>query len=233
MPYRVGLEREAEGGHIAWVLDHPGCFAFGHTERDVLERVPEAIREYFAGLGAHGIPAPGPGVPEDFRVVEIFDVYTINERFERGGPRAVRAWFLDDWRPLTAEEVEFGLQVLAASRADLRAAVEGLPEPVLDVVLPGQRWSMRGVLRHVARSEGWFLSRLGREAGDPAADVWDHLEQARRALAQALHDGVGQSLVIGVEGEFWSPRKVLRRAAWHERDHVQHLRQLRRALGWA
>jgi predicted RNase H-like HicB family nuclease len=151
VPYRVGLERGAEGGHLAWVLDYPGCFAFGPTEREVLARIPEAIRDYFAWLGAHGIPAAGPGVPEDFRVVEIFEVYTINERFERGGTREINAWFLDDWRPLTEEEVEFALQVLAASRKDLQAAVAGLPDPVLDTVLPGQRWSMRGVLRHVAR----------------------------------------------------------------------------------
>ncbi len=232
MPYRVALERGVEGRHIAWVLDYPGCFASGYTEPDVLARIPEAIREYFAWLGAHGIPATGPGIPEDFRVVEIFEVYTINERFERGGSREVRAWFLDDWRPLTEEEVEFGLQVLAASRADLRAAVEGLPDPVLDTVLPGQRWSMRGVLRHIAQGEHGYLRRLGREMGDPPVEVLAHLEGARRALEQALREWVGRSVVVGVEGEFWSPRKVLRRAAWHERDHVAHLRQMRRALGW-
>jgi predicted RNase H-like HicB family nuclease len=232
VPYRVGLERGAEGGHLAWVLDYPGCFAFGPTEREVLARIPEAIRDYFAWLGAHGIPAAGPGVPEDFRVVEIFEVYTINERFERGGTREINAWFLDDWRPLTEEEVEFALQVLAASRKDLQAAVAGLPDPVLDTVLPGQRWSMRGVLRHVARGENWYLSRLGREVKDPPAEVWAHLETVRRALEQALQDWIGRSLVVGVEGEFWSPRKVLRRAAWHERDHIAHLHQLRRALGW-
>ncbi|MFN3928170.1 MAG: type II toxin-antitoxin system HicB family antitoxin [Thermoflexus sp.] len=232
MSYRVDLERGVEGRHIAWILDYPGCFAVGHTEQDVLACIPEAIREYFAWLGAHGIPVAGPGVPEDFRVVEIFDVYTINERFERGGPYEVNAWFLDDWRPLTEEDVELGLQVLAASRADLQGAVEGLPDPVLDTVLPGQRWSMRGVLRHVAQGENWYLSRLGREVKDPPTEVWAHLDQVRGALERALRDWVGQSLVVGVDGEFWSPRKVLRRSAWHERDHVVHLHQLRRALGW-
>ena len=37
-------------------------------------------------------------------------------------------------------------------------------------------------------------------------------------------DGVKQ--VIGVDGEFWSPRKVLRRALWHERDHMEHIKKL-------
>ena len=72
MAYRVGLERGAQGGPLAWVLEDPGCFAFGHTEREVLARIPQAVREYLAWLGAHGIPAAGPGVPEGFPVVEIF-----------------------------------------------------------------------------------------------------------------------------------------------------------------
>jgi hypothetical protein len=36
----------------------------------------------------------------------------------------------------------------------------------------------------------------------------------------------GLADVCGVEGEFWSPRKLLRRAAWHERDHIQHIQRL-------
>jgi hypothetical protein len=32
--------------------------------------------------------------------------------------------------------------------------------------------------------------------------------------------------VVGADGEFWSPRKVLRRTLWHERDHTEHLRKL-------
>jgi|GEM_PF-3187094 hypothetical protein len=32
--------------------------------------------------------------------------------------------------------------------------------------------------------------------------------------------------VVGVDGEFWSPRKVLRRAIWHERDHTAHSKKL-------
>jgi len=37
-------------------------------------------------------------------------------------------------------------------------------------------------------------------------------------------DGVDH--VVGLEGEIWSPRKALRRALWHERDHTEHIRKL-------
>jgi hypothetical protein len=36
----------------------------------------------------------------------------------------------------------------------------------------------------------------------------------------------GMKQVFGVDGEFWSPRKVLRRALWHEKDHVEHICKL-------
>ncbi len=35
----------------------------------------------------------------------------------------------------------------------------------------------------------------------------------------------GVNSVIGLEGEIWGPRKMLRRAPWHERDHTEHIRK--------
>ena len=32
--------------------------------------------------------------------------------------------------------------------------------------------------------------------------------------------------MVGLDGEFWSPRKSLRRALWHKRDHTEHIRKL-------
>jgi hypothetical protein len=37
--------------------------------------------------------------------------------------------------------------------------------------------------------------------------------------------------VAGIDGEFWSPRKLLRRAVWHERDHTEHIGKLIRKNG--
>jgi hypothetical protein len=36
----------------------------------------------------------------------------------------------------------------------------------------------------------------------------------------------GSKQVMGIDGEFWSPRKLLRRAVWHEYDHIAHIRKL-------
>jgi hypothetical protein len=48
----------------------------------------------------------------------------------------------------------------------------------------------------------------------------------RAHLVKTLPDLVGSRRVLGVDGEFWSPRKMLRRALWHERDHREHIRKI-------
>jgi len=48
----------------------------------------------------------------------------------------------------------------------------------------------------------------------------------RASFTDLLPKLEGVKKVLGVDGEFWSPRKVLRRALWHERDHVEHIKKL-------
>lgn len=133
---------------------------------------------------------------------------------------SVNAWFQHDWKPLTADDVERGLKLLTWSRADLLDAVNGLSDVALDTHLPGQRWNIRGVLGHVGGAEWWYLDRLGQAF--PRAlvpqDVFERLRVVRLHLNDVLPELVGSRQVVGINAEFWSPRKVLRRAAWHERD---------------
>jgi hypothetical protein len=34
------------------------------------------------------------------------------------------------------------------------------------------------------------------------------------------------------KGELWSPRKLLRRAIWHERDHTEHILKINEPVNW-
>jgi hypothetical protein len=54
----------------------------------------------------------------------------------------------------------------------------------------------------------------------------ERLRVARTRLVEVLPGLVESRLVTGVEGEFWSPRKILRRILWHERDHTGHIYKL-------
>ena len=55
---------------------------------------------------------------------------------------------------------------------------------------------------------------------------FQRLEQVRSHLVEILPGLVGSTQVVGISGEFWSPRKLLRRAVWHEYDHLAHIRKL-------
>lgn len=82
----------------------------------------------------------------------------------------------------------------------------------------------------MANAEWWYLDRLGLaqgEYGDLPQDVLERLKVVRNRLYQVLPGMIESELVLGKNGEFWSPRKLLRRALWHELDHVQHILKLR------
>jgi hypothetical protein len=166
----------------------------------------------------------------DLRLVETWEVYTVNDQSEEvEGGDAVNAWFRDDWRPLTAEEVARGLALLDLSRLDLLGAAASLTSDVLDRTFPGERWSIRGILKHVGGAEWWYLDRLGlAQAGREALpkDALERLDVVRAQLKAVLPDLTGQELVRGKDAELWSPRKLLRRALWHEIDHHVHIQRL-------
>jgi hypothetical protein len=54
----------------------------------------------------------------------------------------------------------------------------------------------------------------------------ERLDMVRTQMVEILPSLAESKLVVGIEGEFWSPRKLLRRAVWHERDHTFHIRNL-------
>jgi hypothetical protein len=232
--YRVGLENGVEGRSLAWVLGHPGCFVYGADGEAALEEVPQAIQAYGDWIVEHGGERWLPDTPVEFELAETWERYDVDQAFEvMEEGWSINAWFQHDWKPLTADDVARGLKLLALSRADLLEAVDGLDGTALDVHLPGQRWSIRGILGHVGGAEWWYLDQLG--LAFPRAlvpeDVFERLRVVRVHLNDVLPELVGSRQVVGTDAEFWSPRKALRRAVWHERDHTDHIRQLRAVSG--
>ena len=97
---------------------------------------------------------------------------------------------------------------------------------------PGERWSIAGIVKHVGGAEWWYLDRLGLAfpRDEVPADPFERIAAVRAHLIKVLPDLVGWQQVVGVDGELWSPRKLLRRACWHERDHNDHILRLRQGL---
>jgi uncharacterized damage-inducible protein DinB len=231
MLIKVGLENNYEGKSIAWVLDHPGCFAYGKDASEAIIKVPQVLIAYKKWIENHTDQSWLADLGDfDVRLVDVFEWYAVNPEFDPD-PKgvSVNAWFKHDWKSLTTEQVERGVQMLAWARADLLDLITTLTPKQLDQTFEGERWSIRGILRHISNAEFWYLDRLGLAGGvraDLPEDVFDRMAQTRQRTIEVLPTFAGSTTVLGVEGEFWSPRKILRRAAWHEKDHIQHILRL-------
>jgi hypothetical protein len=232
MIFRIGLENNNDDRTIAWALDHPGCFAYGKDSDEAQRNFEQAARDYATWIAQHGESWLDDTV--QILVEEIFDTYFITATFERAergrDSYAVESFFIHDWKPLVPHEIEHALKLLAWSRADLLSLVRELPEEKLAETYPNERWDINGILRHIGGAEWWYQERIGypfpENELDIPSDPFERLQVVRDHFNSVLPklDGVHQ--VIGREGEIWSPRKVLRRALWHERDHTEHIRKL-------
>lgn len=211
--YRVGVEHTEPERWVAYVFDLPGCFDSASTAAEATARIPEAIQRYFAWRQRHG---NGPGSPDvvEAEVVEVLDTDGRLRPTSLGVVHEVWAFFEDDRRPLSETDVEEFLTVLGYSRTDL---LSSLPSFITDEI--------EKILLHVGSAEWWYLDRL--ELAFPKAklsqDVLDRLDQVRSITARVLPGLVGREEIIVKDEESWSPRELVRRMTWHERDHTEQL----------
>ena len=230
MLYKIGLENGDENRSIAWTLGHPGCFAYGLNAEEALSATPEAIHAYIAWIKAHNHDYCWlPDTEIQVSVDETWQVYFIDENYDRvENGYSVNAWFYHDWKPVTEQDLERASKLLSWSRSDLLEIIQDLNQDTLDQTYPNERWSVAGIINHIGGAEWWYLDRLDlalpREElpGDP----FIRIQEMRAHLNQVLPTLLGSTKVVGTDGEFWSPRKLIRRAVWHERDHTAHIKKL-------
>ena len=224
MAYIVCAE-ETEGRWVAHVPDLPGCFTSDINLDLALKAIPAAIEGYLAWCHGHGLHVTGLSAP--MIVGEVIRAWNYEVDQE------VNAFFAADRPPVTPGELPEYQHLLGATRRDLIAAVDGVRAEQLQREFPGERWPMLGILRHVANAEWWYLDRMGLTLprSELEEDPFERLDQVRNHLLDSLTALSQRQGVLAMGGETWSARKVLRRALWHERDHVQHLLRLRRMLG--
>jgi hypothetical protein len=233
MIFQVGVENNNEGRSIAWALEHPGCFAYGMKGQAAVTNLEGALNKYAGWILRHE-PNTWLTFAENEIEVEIngiWDVYFIDDNLDKTSEvdgYSVESFFPFDWKPLTADEIKRALDMLAWSREDLLKTVRGLSDAKLNETYTGERWSINGILKHVGGAEWWYLDRLGRAF--PRSEVPEEplarLEKVRKHFLSELYKWDDVKQVVGIDGEFWSPRKVLRRALWHERDHTEHILKL-------
>ncbi len=231
MEIRVAVENGNDGRSLAWALDHPGCFIYGNDEGEVILNLPLAFLRYTEWIACHTRKSWLKSGNPDIRLVEVWQCYSINDEYQVADDGIeVNAWFRDDWRPLTLKEVERGNQLLTWSREDLLQSAQPLTSEQLTWNRPEfERWTIERILQHIANAEWWYLDRLGLAPwgkSDLPEDPFDRLAFVRNHVMQVLNELAGVDKVEGKAGEFWSPRKLLRRLLYHERDHIEHIMQI-------
>jgi hypothetical protein len=233
MQLRTGLELNYEGRVLAWALDYPGCFAYGDDEQEALVLLPQAFIAYqhWVNFKAGEKTWLKEDQDIDVRLLERCKIYLINENYEvtNEDGYSVNAWFQNDWLPLKEEEVAQGLMLMDWSRNDLLDLLAGIPDELREKNFAGERWNVLGVIRHIGGAEWWYLDRLGLtdlSRNEVPNDPFERLDVIRKQVKTVLPGLIGKDLVKGKEGEFWSPRKLLRRVLWHEKDHIHHIYKL-------
>ena len=223
MRYRLAVEDMEPGHWIAWALDVPGCFSSARTQEEAVTQAPAKIAEHLAWLAEHGRAGPANSIEADD--VEVFLSFPSKEDPEY----IVSAFFDDDRRPLTADDVDYGLWLLDCTRRDLMDTVTTLPPDQLDrpTVASKEFETVPGILNHIAIAEWWYFDRL--DMGlvsnwrELPADPLTKLEQVRAHSRACLPKLIGDTRIVTLVDEAWSARKVLRRTLWHERDHTQQI----------
>lgn len=231
MKFRIGIENNNEGFRsIAWVLEHPGCYAYGGNEQEALANSGKAIQEYTKWIEKHETSWLPSSVDVETHLEQVWNDYDVDKNFERveKDGYTVEPFFEHDWKPLTTTDIERGLKLLAWSHADLLSVLDKLTPEQWAIKKEGERWDIGGIVRHIGGAEWWYLERLGRafpQTELPKAPM-ERIEKVRNLMNEVLLTLRDVNQVVGLDGELWSPRKVLRRALWHERDHVIHILKL-------
>ena len=239
MLIRVGIENNNDDRSIAWALEHPGCFAYGADAAEAKANMPSAVEQYAAWVQRHGMKWMDDGPLQVF-VEETFDdhrLYAHSAAYPGSGSNPmVEAFFQTDANPLNGMDVERAFKLLDWSRQGLLDSIRGLDSDQLNQQFPGERWSINGILLHVAHAEWWYQACVSApmppKENDLPAEPLGSLELVRAHLAALLAKQEDVRFTVDIDGETWSFRKMLRRAAWHERDHSQHIWKLRSNAGW-
>jgi len=201
-------------------------------EAEALIQMPRSLLQYDKWIKDH---TSNPWVnfnDLEMRVVERFETFRIGEDYKPAPPGEgyeINTWFNDDWRPLPQQEVQNALKIFRWQHDELLAGLSTLDQDILERQDPGQRWNILGIAKHIANAELWYLLRLdltsvSRE--DLYPDPIARLGQMAEQIEDSFPNFADQVTVRGIDGEIWSYRKIVRRTLWHQRDHIEHIKEL-------
>lgn len=208
----VALEQGPDGSTFVHCLSIPGCSATGPSPEEALDALPDELGRWLDFLAARGESVPPPETELEIAV----DEWVRTDADVAAG--ASDACFEAERLPLTEGELTLQLHRLGDLRGELLTPLRRLPDSELDR-FASAGWSLRRILEELARAQWWTLTRLG---ASPMAEVPERtlgrLDTAMVLVVQQLTalPREAREHVLELDGELWTPRKVLRRLLWLE-----------------
>lgn len=210
--FSVGLEEGADGSTLVHALSLPGCVSGGSTQEEALGTFSAVLSQWLTTLGTLGESTPEPGAELEIAV----DEWHLTDAAVANGESNVL--FDADQAPLSAANVIALLRRLGDLRGLLLGRLRRLPDSALDRVWRGE-WTARIALEELARAHWWTLSRLGSSSmAEVPSNTVARLDTSMALVVQRFTElpADERDTVREIEGELWTPRKVLRRLLWLE-----------------
>jgi predicted RNase H-like HicB family nuclease len=208
----VGLEEGPDGTVRVHALDLMGCAAEGSGVEPAVQAFTGALAEWLHLLQSVGERVPPP---EEELEIAVDEWIRTDARVAEGESDVC---FEADLRRLTDREIDVGIRRLGDLRGQLLRALRGVSEPELDLPRSGG-WTAREMLNELARAHWWTLSRLGASVlAEVPARLSGRLDTSLALVVDRFTTlpPEQRGTVLDLEGETWTPRKVLRRLLWVE-----------------
>jgi len=208
------------GRTLAWGLDFPGCFADGANDSEALINFARRLLDYEAWIDLHAEVPWFTLVNPDFRIVEAAPCPLVSS------PKP-RAFFEDDRRALSSQEMEQVLLVQRWQSEELLAGLEFLPEEATQLLLESAGLISK-TLRLIAQDMYEILTVL--EPALPSYPVEEsalaQFEFTSALIPSVLAAWIGRETVIEKNEERWSARKATRLLLWRLRVGIDQVRAL-------
>lgn len=208
----VGLEEGSDGSILVHSFGIPGCVAAGATPEEALDEFATVLSEWLSFREERGLTVP----PRERELEIAVDEWIRSDaEVSAGESQACFEW---DMVGLRDAEINEGLHALGDLRGRLLRAMRGVPRAELEKMAWGHL-TLRRILDELARAQWWTLTRLG---ASPLAEVPEHpVARLDTAMALVVQQFTGlareaRDRVVELDGEVWTPRKVLRRLLWLE-----------------
>jgi hypothetical protein len=219
----VAVESNGKGV-IGFIVDLPGGFVRGRTEADAMSKVHAEASRYLAWAGLRGAEEEASSglfhgsvvqrCSSRLAVEDADSLVLLDADRRKMGPDESRA--LSDLALYSGQAFEGVYQGAElkdwADPAKLRSTFHG-PCPS----------SVEATHSHVLKTQAYYLSRLGLRLQE---GEFMTMRRLGLDLLRNEFEAKDSKPPVEVDGELWTPKKVLRRLLWHDRIHAKAIARL-------